>query len=76
MLLRTLAGPACLTSHVRKLGDSTTRLDRIETELSEATPGDGDVRDTTSPRAMPASLHKLAIGDALKPASRERLSLG
>jgi beta-lactamase class A len=71
MLLRTLGGPAGLTLFARKLGDSTTRLDRTETELNEATPG--DVRDTTSPRAMLANLHKLAIGDALKPASREQL---
>jgi beta-lactamase class A len=71
MLLRALGGPAGLTSYARTIGDLTTRLDRIETELNEATPG--DVRDTTSPRAMLANLHRLAIGDALKPASREQL---
>jgi beta-lactamase class A len=71
MLLRTLGGPAGLTSYARTIGDSTTRLDRVETELNEATPG--DVRDTTSPRAMLVNLHKLAIGDVLKPASREQL---
>jgi beta-lactamase class A len=71
MLLRTLGGPAGLTSYARTIGDLTTRLDRIETELNEATPG--DVRDTTSPRAMLANLHSLVIGDALKPASREQL---
>jgi beta-lactamase class A len=71
MLLRMLGGPAGLTSYARTIGDSTTRLDRIETELNEATPG--DVRDTTSPRAMLVNLHRLAIGDVLKPASREQL---
>ena len=35
---------------MRTLGDTVTRLDRIETELNEAAPG--DPRDTTTPAAM------------------------
>ncbi len=69
--LRELGGPAGLTDFCRSIGDGVTRLDRSETELNEAAPG--DPRDTTSPRAMVADIRKLALGDGLKPASREKL---
>lgn len=71
LLLASFGGPAGLTTFARSLGDDTTRLDRIETELNEALPG--DPRDTTSPRAMAQDLHALTLGDALSPASRAQL---
>jgi beta-lactamase class A len=49
-----------------------TRLDRTETSLNDAVPG--DPRDTTSPRAMAANLQRLLLGDALSPASHEQLT--
>ena len=51
---------------------TATRLDRIETELNEARPG--DPRDTTSPAAMLGDLEKLLLGDILSASSRERLA--
>lgn len=71
LLLAALGGPAGLTAYVRSLGDAATRLDRWETELNEARPG--DPRDTTSPAAMLADMRALALGTALSPSSRERL---
>ncbi|NEW91615.1 class A beta-lactamase [Rhodopseudomonas sp. BR0M22] len=71
LLLASFGGPAGLTTFARSLGDDTTRLDRIETELNEALPG--DPRDTTSPRAMAQDLRALTLGDALSPASRAQL---
>ncbi|PPQ42695.1 class A beta-lactamase [Rhodopseudomonas palustris] len=71
LLLASFGGPAGLTAFARSLGDETTRLDRIETELNEALPG--DPRDTTSPRAMAQDLRALTLGDALSPASRAQL---
>lgn len=71
LLLRTFGGPAGLTAYVRTLGDDVTRLDRWETALNEAAPG--DPRDTTSPMAMLRTMEKLTLGNALKPASREQL---
>ncbi|WP_164489765.1 serine hydrolase, partial [Raoultella ornithinolytica] len=50
LLLTTLGGPQGLTTFLRHSGDQTSRLDRWETELNEARPG--DVRDTTTPEAM------------------------
>ncbi|MBO1078935.1 class A beta-lactamase [Roseomonas haemaphysalidis] len=72
LLFDALGGPAGLTAWLRGLGDGMTRLDRIETALNEATPG--DPRDTTSPAAMLGNLQKLLLGDALSAASRDRLA--
>ena len=71
LLLDVVGGPEGLTAYVRTLGDGVTRLDRYETALNEAHPG--DPRDTTSPAAMLASLHALTLGTALSAASREQL---
>jgi beta-lactamase class A len=72
LLLKNIGGPEGLTAFARSLGDQVTRLDRIETELNEANPG--DARDTTSPNAMAANLRKLVLGDALLPAARDQLT--
>lgn len=69
--LASFGGPSGLTSYVRSLGDRATRLDRIETELNEAKPG--DPRDTTTPAAMLGTMQRLLIGDALSASSRDRL---
>nr|8OF9_A Chain A, TEM-1 beta-lactamase [Escherichia coli]8OF9_B Chain B, TEM-1 beta-lactamase [Escherichia coli] len=71
LILEALGGPKALTRFLRAIGDPVTRLDRWETALNEATPG--DVRDTTTPRAMAATLRTLLLGDALTPASRQQL---
>src|SRR5690606_8938362 len=63
--------PAGFTATLRALGDETTRLDRYELELNIVRPG--DVRDTTTPRAMAESVARFVVGDVLKPASRDRL---
>ncbi|WP_158895037.1 class A beta-lactamase [Amycolatopsis anabasis] len=63
LLLRDLGGPAELTAYTRSLGDTVTRMDRIEPLITEATPG--DPRDTTSPRAIGADYQRIVLGDAL-----------
>jgi beta-lactamase class A len=72
MMLESLGGPANLTEFARSLGDGVTRLDRIETGLNEAKPG--DPRDTTSPAAMADNLRKILLGDALSASSRYQLA--
>jgi beta-lactamase class A len=67
-----LRGPPGLTAFVRSIGDDITRLDRIETSLNEATPG--DPRDTTTPAAMLEAMRKLLLGEALSAASRAQLT--
>jgi beta-lactamase class A len=72
LMLKNIGGPEGLTSFARSLGDQLTRLDRTETDLNEATPG--DPRDTTSPNAMAANFRKLLLGDALNAAARDQLT--
>jgi len=72
LMLASFGGPPALTAWLRTLGDGLTRLDRIETALNEATPG--DPRDTTTPEAMLATMQRLLLGDALSSAAREQLA--
>jgi beta-lactamase class A len=72
LLLANLGGPAGLTAYARSLGDQVTRLNRIETDLNEALPG--DPRDTTTPAAMLSNLRALIFGNALSASSRDRLT--
>jgi len=72
LMLASLGGPQAITAFARSLGDPMTRLDRIETELNEALPG--DPRDTTTPFAMLGNLQKLVLGDALSAASKDQLT--
>lgn len=69
LLIRHLGGPEEVTAYARSIGDRQFRLDRWETALNSAIPG--DPRDTTTPAAMMASLHKLTLGEALPPAKRK-----
>lgn len=71
LILASYGGPARWTAFARELGDTVTRLDRIEPALNAWRPG--DPRDTTSPRAMLDSMHKVVLGDQLTPGSRETL---
>lgn len=70
LILRDLGGPAALTAFVRSIGDTRTRLDRIEPELNTSIPC--DPRDTTTPAAMVKTLHTLLLQDKL---SAERRNL-
>jgi beta-lactamase class A len=63
IVLTGIGGPKELTTFVRKLGDSYTRLDRIEPDLNQAIIG--DVRDTTTPMAMAHTVQTLLFGDIL-----------
>ncbi|MDR6973296.1 class A beta-lactamase [Leifsonia shinshuensis] len=71
LLFRQLGGPSELEKALRELGDETTEVDRTEPDLNEAAPG--DVRDTSTPRALAADLRAYALGDALPPEKRELL---
>ncbi|MDB5959590.1 MAG: class beta-lactamase [Massilia sp.] len=68
LLMKQLGGPAGMTAFARSRGDEVFRLDRWETELNSAIPG--DPRDTTSPLAMLQTLQKLTLGDGLPQPAR------
>jgi beta-lactamase class A len=71
VLMKELGGPAGLTAFARGIGDGAFRLDRWETDLNTAIPG--DERDTTTPLAMARTLQKLVVGDALPAPQRQRM---
>jgi len=72
LVLDAIGGPPAVTQFVRGLGDETTRLDRMEPDLNEGTPG--DPRDTTTPQAIARTLHVLILGDALPAPKRSVLT--
>ena len=71
LILQSIGGPAGFTRFARSLGDSATRLDRVEPELNASIPG--DERDTTSPRAMLSDMQAVLLGEALSEGSRRQL---
>lgn len=71
LMLGMIGGPPGVTAFARGLGDLITRLDRTETALNEAVPG--DPRDTTAPVAMAEDISKLVFGNALAKSSSEQL---
>ncbi len=71
LILASLGGTQALTDYARSLGDTATRLDRIEPGLNEALPG--DLRDTTTPAAMLKNVNTLVLGGALSEESKQRL---
>lgn len=68
LLIGELGGPAAVTEFARSMGDAVFSLDRWEPDLNTAEPG--DIRDTTSPLAMAASVQQLAFGSTLQAESQ------
>lgn len=71
LLLEELGGPDGLEEILRENGDETIEMDRMETELNEAIPG--DTRDTSTPQALAESLQKYVLSDLLSEDKRELL---
>lgn len=71
LVLAATGGPVALTQWLRTMGDYVTRLDRIEPAINENALG--DLRDTTSPRAMATITGRLVYSDHLSPSYRDWL---
>ncbi|SDP39043.1 beta-lactamase class A [Rhodoferax sp. OV413] len=71
LLMRTLGGPPAVTAYAHAIGDTSFRLDRWETDLNSAIPG--DTHDTCTPAGMARSLQTLLLGDALALPQRTQL---
>lgn len=72
LLFHELGSPRALQDALRSLGDNVTRCDRYEAALSEATPG--DLRDTSTPRALATGLRAYVLGSTLPADKRAVLS--
>lgn len=70
LMLKTIGGPQAITDFARSIGDDRTRLDRWETELNSAIPG--DPRDTSTPHALGTGYRNLLTGDVLGPPQRQQ----
>lgn len=71
LLLDQVGGPAGFTAMLRSLGDSVTRLDRYEPEMNLVPAG--ELRDTTTPRAMAETLGRVFGTEWLSEDSRATL---
>jgi beta-lactamase class A len=71
LLLQTIGGPPAIADFARQVGDDATRLDRWETELNSAVPG--DPRDTTTPHMIGRGYRNLLTTEVLAPPQRQQL---
>lgn len=72
LMLRQLGGPQGFENALRRLGDDVTEPARTETTLNEAAPG--DVRDTSTARALATTLRAYTVGNALDQQDRAVLN--
>lgn len=63
LLLQELGGPDGFEDALRQLGDHVTEADRFETDLNSAIPG--DIRDTSTARALATNLKAFTVDDVL-----------
>jgi beta-lactamase class A len=71
LILDSVGGPSAVTQFHRSMGDRITRVDRREPELNSVEAG--DLRDTTSPRAIALFMQRVLMGNVLSPTSRTQL---
>ena len=71
LLFEHVGGPGVVEEHLAGLGDPVTSVDRVEPELNDWRPG--EVRDTSTPRALATVVRDLVLGDALGPVDRRLL---
>lgn len=64
LLFDHVGGPGAVEEHLAGLGDSVTSVDRVEPELNDWRPG--EVRDTSTPRALATVVRGLTVGDLLR----------
>ncbi|ENJ6138135.1 class A beta-lactamase Bla1 [Bacillus cereus] len=72
ILFHKIGGPKGYENALRKMGDRVTTSDRFETELNEAIPG--DIRDTSTAKAIATNLKELTVGNALPHQKRNILT--
>lgn len=71
LLLKELGGPAGLETVLKEVGDTITKPERYETDLNEAVPG--DIRDTSTPKALATTLKAFTVDGVLPPEKQEVL---
>ncbi|MGG1629804.1 class A beta-lactamase [Rossellomorea sp. NRS-1567] len=72
LLLQELGGPDGFENALRQIGDHVTEADRFETDLNSAIPG--DIRDTSTARALATNLKAFTVDDVLPEDKRTLLT--
>ncbi|MCI0768138.1 class A beta-lactamase [Bacillus sp. TL12] len=72
LLLKELDGPKGFEKKLRQIGDRVTKVDRFEPDLNEATPG--DIRDTSTAKALATNLKAFTVGNILPTEKRKILT--
>ncbi|PEX80682.1 class A beta-lactamase [Bacillus cereus] len=72
ILFHKIGGPKGYEKALRQIGDRVTMSDRLETELNEAIPG--DIRDTSTAKAIATNLKAFTVGNALPDHKRKVLT--
>ena len=72
LLFDLVGGPGAVDEWLAELGDTVTSVDRVEPALNDWRPG--EVRDTSTPRALAAVVHALTLGDGLRRDDRRLLN--
>jgi beta-lactamase class A len=68
LLFDLVGGPDVVEDRLADLGDTVTSVDRVEPDLNDWRPG--ELRDTSTPRALADVVQDLALGDLLGRADR------
>lgn len=72
LLFNKLDGPNGFEKALKQIGDRVTKADRYETDLNEATPG--DIRDTSTAKALATDLKAFTVDDVLSADKRKILT--
>lgn len=73
IIIKAVGGTKSITNFVKGIGDTQTRLDRMEPDLNEGLLN--DPRDTTTPKAIANTLNKLLFGSTLSDSSKDQLKV-
>ncbi|SFX23304.1 beta-lactamase class A [Thermoactinomyces sp. DSM 45891] len=71
LILEEIGGPKVARQELMRIGDHTTKPSRFEPDLNEATPG--DIRDTSTPKALATSLKAFTLENVLPMEKRNML---
>jgi beta-lactamase class A len=72
VLFDLVGGPDAVDARLTELGDTITSVDRVEPDLNDWEPG--ELRDTSTPRALADVVRSLTLGDGLGRPDRRLLN--
>lgn len=71
LILEAIGGPKGFKDGLRKIGDKVTEPQRMEPDLNHVEPG--EIRDTSTPKALAESLHAFTLSNVLPEEKKDLL---